>query len=77
MDIGKPCPYCDKNQYVTKKTKTRTYIFTFFAIILIFALNIWLGPSWINVLIAVLIIPLYAIIYPFFIELANEPEEKE
>lgn|SRR5690625_4836622 len=75
LDQRKPCPHCGVDQYVTRKTRSRTFFITFLAITIIFTLNIWLGPSLINILIAIFIIPLYAIIYPFLVDLASEPNQ--
>jgi len=74
LDQRKPCPYCNVDQYVTRKTRSRTFFITILVIVIIMALNIWLGPSLINIFLAILIIPIYAIIYPFLVDLANEPD---
>jgi len=75
LDQRKPCPHCGADQYVTRKTRSRTFFITFLAIVIIFGLNIWLGPSPVNILLAVSIIPIYAIIYPFLVDLANKSDQ--
>lgn len=74
LEQKKYCPHCGVGQYVTSKTRSRTFLLTIFAVLMIIGLNIWLGPSLINILIAILIIPLYAIIYPLFVDLSSEKD---
>jgi len=72
LDTAKICPYCGEKQYVTSRTRNKTFVLTFIIIILIFLMNFLFGHSFVNLFISIGFLPLFAIIYPFLVDLANE-----
>lgn len=74
LQHAKPCPYCGADQFVSRKTRNRSYVTTLIALLIIFTLNFTIGLSIVYILIVVAMIPLFIILYPFLIEFSNEDE---
>lgn len=70
---GMLCPYCRNKQYYSARMRKRSNI-TLFIIPLILVGNLFFGPSIITVIILLSIIPVYTLLFPFFMELSNEEE---
>ena|SRR5690625_3677694 len=68
------CPYCEKKQYVTARMRKRSSMISLIIIPMIMFGNLLFGPSYIALFALIGFIPLYATIYPFFVELSNREE---
>ncbi|WP_344701775.1 TIGR04104 family putative zinc finger protein [Salinicoccus jeotgali] len=71
---GMICPYCGEKQYLTAQMRKRSTLIMPIVIFLILLGNLFFGPSYIALFAILGVIPLAAIIYPFFVELSNEEE---
>ncbi|NLI69175.1 MAG: hypothetical protein GX374_11090 [Bacilli bacterium] len=68
------CPYCGTKQYYAKRTKKWSGIIPTSAIVLIMGGNLVFGPSYLGLFFLVLFLPLYLLIFPFFVRLTDEEE---
>lgn len=68
------CPYCGEKQYYTKQTKKWSGIISVIAVTIIMTCNLIFGPSYVWLILLWLLLPLYFIVFPFFIRLANSDE---
>lgn len=71
---GMTCPYCDTKQYVTARMRKRSSMISLIIISMIMIANLLFGPSYITLFALIGIILLYAVMYPFFMELTNKEE---
>ena len=72
LDTSMVCPYCEKRQYITKGTRIKTSMITFLSITLLTICSFIYGPSFILLCIWISLIPLFVVLYPFWIELVNK-----
>lgn len=68
------CPYCNATQYVTAHVRKRSTTITLIIIPFIMLGNLFFGPSYITLFALIGLLPLFFIIYPFFVQLSNEEE---
>lgn len=68
------CPYCEEKQYLTARMRKRSTIVPFIIISFIMLGNLLFGPSYVALFLLLLLLPLFFIVYPFFVELSNEEE---
>ena len=74
LSVGMTCPYCDKKQYLTARMRKRSTIIPFIIISIIMLGNLLFGPSYTALFSLIILIPLFLLINPFFVELSNEEE---
>ena len=72
LDSGMTCPYCQKRQYLTKGTRIKTALITFITITILTICSLVYGPSFTFLYIWICLIPLFVVLYPFWVELANK-----
>ena len=72
MASGMACPYCNKKQYVTFGTSIRTTMFTFVGLSIMTFGNWIFEGSFVIMSIAISFVPLFVILYPFWVELSNK-----
>lgn len=68
------CPYCDEKQYYSARIRKASGVIPFIIITVIMLGNLIFGPSVIALIALFLILPVYLLVLPFIIELANEEE---
>ncbi|WP_200411805.1 TIGR04104 family putative zinc finger protein [Virgibacillus salexigens] len=71
---GMTCPYCEDKQYLTSRVRKGSAIIPFIMITLIMLCNLFFGPSFIFFFALLGVIPLFFVIYPFFVEVSNKKE---
>ncbi|MEH7236835.1 TIGR04104 family putative zinc finger protein [Bacillus sp. JJ1562] len=67
------CPYCGENQYISSRTRKRTAVIGFIAPALILV-NLFLDSPLVILYTMMGLIPLFIVIYPFYLELSNKEE---
>src|SRR5690625_2784729 len=72
LDTLMICPYCGEKQYVTSKTMNRTALYTLIIITLITVISLFFGLSLVSLLLWISSIPLFSVLYPFWLELSNK-----
>lgn len=73
--IGKmSCPYCGEKQYYSARFRKQSTIIPFALISFIMLGNLLFGPTIIAVVALLGLLPIFFVVTPFFIELANEEE---
>lgn len=70
---GMPCPYCGEKQYYSARMRRRSGFVSFIIPLVLFG-NLLFGPSIISVIVLLSLVPIYLLVIPFFMELANEEE---
>ena len=71
-DTGMNCPYCNKPQYITTGTSIKTSMFTFAALSVMTFGSLIFGFSFVIAAISISFIPLFVLLYPFWVELSNK-----
>lgn len=66
------CPYCKAKQYYSKSVRKLGGVIPFIIIMLIMLANILFGPSIIAFFALIAILPIYLLVFPFFMRLSNE-----
>lgn len=74
LDHGMTCPYCKTKQYTAKAARIKTAVIPFIAITLLTIGSLLYGPSIAIVFIWISLIPLIALLLPFWLDLSNEDE---
>lgn len=68
------CPYCSEKQYYSARTRKLSSIIPFIIIALAMLGNLMIGPSYFGLILLLLLLPIFFVIFPFFVKLANEEE---
>lgn len=68
------CPYCEEKQYYSARMRKASGIISFIIITVIMIGNLIFGPSVIAFIALISLLPIYFVVLPFVIELANEEE---
>ena len=71
---GLPCPHCEKEQFVTKRSKKKTAIISFIFPIMIPVMSITQASIWTILIVYPSMFILAISLYPFLMELSNEEE---
>jgi len=72
LSDGIVCPRCGETQYYSKRTRVWSGSLTIGIITLVMLGNLFFGPSYIAVVMLLLFLPLFLLIFPLYVELANE-----
>lgn len=68
------CPYCESDQYYSARYRKRSSVLQVLIIFFIMTGNMFLGPSYITLILLFLWLLIFLFVNPFMIELANEEE---
>lgn len=71
---GMTCPSCEEKQYLTSRMRKRSMIIPPIMIVLIKLGTLILTPFHAYMLAIFVLLPLFLVIYPFFVELSHEEE---
>lgn len=71
---GMTCPSCEEKQYLTSRMRKRSMIIPLIVIFLIVLGNLLFASSYVYMFAIFVLLPLFLVIYPFFVELSNEEE---
>lgn len=71
---GMTCPSCEEKQYLTARMRKRGTIIPLIVIFLIVLGNLLFASSYVYMFAIFVLLPLFLVIYPFFVELSNEEE---
>jgi CXXC-20-CXXC protein len=72
LDTGMICPYCKKKQYITKGTMIKNTLITFMAMTVMTIWSLFFGSSFGLIAISISFVPLFVMLYPFWVELSNK-----
>lgn len=73
LGVGMMCPNCNEMQYYSARFRKRSSMVPFL-IPLLLTVNLFLGPSYLILILLLAFLPVYLILFPFFVELSNDEE---
>src|SRR5690625_6129189 len=75
LDSKMRCPYCDKDQYITQKSKLKTFFFNMIVLLPLVLNLIFNIPGVILLSLFPILFIIVMLIHPFHMEIGNRSEE--